>query len=186
MTALQTPADRSVSLVSAIRAAAREHYDVRSDRAPIPRRSRPPAAVERAWFAGVDFRGQVARDRRVGHRFALRGSAAFGDVESEREKLAASEPARTIDTLGARARESCPNDLLLVVSAFGMEPLARQTVLRSSWAPTATHERAPDGFVLAFARTSRRAGRRASVVDLAPTICIFQAAWPRYGWVCAD
>ena len=71
-----------------------------------------------------------------------------------------------------------PNDVLLVVSAFGMEPLTPfKRVLELMFGNpqmSGTHERAPDGFVMAFG-SAVAAGRpnRASVVDLAPTILYF-------------
>ena len=74
-----------------------------------------------------------------------------------------------------------PNDLLLVVSAFGMEPLSpsKRVLERVAGNPqiSGTHERAPDGFVLAFgppvAPRALAAGARASVVDVAPTLLYF-------------
>ena len=71
-----------------------------------------------------------------------------------------------------------PSDLLLVVSSFGMEPIAPgKRVLEMVFgnpSNSGSHERAPDGFVLAFGAPVQ-AGRppRASVVDLAPTILYF-------------
>jgi hypothetical protein len=71
-----------------------------------------------------------------------------------------------------------PNDLLLVVSSFGMEPIAPgKRVLEMAFGNplnSGTHERAPDGFVLAFGAPVEK-GRppRASVVDLAPTMLYF-------------
>jgi predicted AlkP superfamily phosphohydrolase/phosphomutase len=71
-----------------------------------------------------------------------------------------------------------PGDLLLVVSGFGMEPLNPVKrlvagVLRDP-AFSSTHERAPDGFLLAFG-DAVQPGRpqRASIVDVTPTILYF-------------
>lgn len=70
-----------------------------------------------------------------------------------------------------------PGDLLLVVSGFGMESpntvkriLAR--ILRDPM--SGTHERAPDGFLLAYG-TSVQPGRRqrGSIVDVTPTVLYF-------------
>jgi predicted AlkP superfamily phosphohydrolase/phosphomutase len=70
-----------------------------------------------------------------------------------------------------------PGDLLLVVSGFGMQSpnrfkqiLAR--VIGDSM--TGTHERAPDGFLLAYGSTVQP-GRhqRGSIVDVAPTVLYY-------------
>lgn len=69
-------------------------------------------------------------------------------------------------------------DLLLVVAGFGMEPLnpLRRLAGRVLRDPdvTGTHERAPDGFLLAFG-DAVRPGRpqRGSIVDLTPTLLYF-------------
>jgi hypothetical protein len=71
-----------------------------------------------------------------------------------------------------------PDDLLLVVSPFGMEPLSPgKRVLElavGNRSISGTHERGPDGFVLAFGPPVAP-GRpaRASVVDIAPTVLYF-------------
>jgi hypothetical protein len=71
-----------------------------------------------------------------------------------------------------------PGDLLLVVSAFGMEPLTpgKRMLEQLAGNPqiSGTHERAPDGFLLAFG-TAVAPGHpaRASLLDLAPTILYY-------------
>jgi len=81
------------------------------------------------------------------------------------------EIGRTLDRLG-------PDDLLLVVSAFGMEPLSlpKRLIDRAfgNGGLSGTHERAPDGFMIAWGR-GVRAGRlpRASVLDVTPTVLYF-------------
>ena len=84
-----------------------------------------------------------------------------------------------VDTLVGREIERLgPNDLLLVVSAFGMEPLSPYKrvleLIAGNPQISGTHERAPDGFVLALG-SMVAPGRpdRLSVVDLAPTILYF-------------
>ena len=127
-----------------------------------------------ARFPGVDA---------VGHLFLRYADpSAFGDVsESERQRFGRvldqyygfvdTLIGREIDRLGA-------NDLLLVVSPFGMEPLtpAKRVLEMIAGNPqiSGTHERAPDGFLLAFG-DAVQPGRpsRASVVDLAPTLLYF-------------
>ena len=71
-----------------------------------------------------------------------------------------------------------PGDLLVVVSGFGMQPLnpAKKLVGRALGDPdfTGTHERAPDGFMLAYGHAVQ-AGRpqRGSIVDVTPTLLYF-------------
>ncbi len=70
------------------------------------------------------------------------------------------------------------DDLLVVVSGFGMAPLhpAKQMLgrLLSDLDLTGTHENAPDGFLLAYG-TAVQPGRhdRGSIVDLTPTLLYF-------------
>jgi hypothetical protein len=125
-------------------------------------------------FPGIDA---------VGHRFLRYADpAAFGDVsEAERAQFGGvlNQYYGFLDTLVGREIERLgPNDLLLVVSAFGMEPLSPGKrvleIIAGNPQISGTHERAPDGFVLAFG-PNVAPGRppRASVVDLAPTILYF-------------
>jgi len=71
-----------------------------------------------------------------------------------------------------------PDDLLAVVSGFGMQPLnpIKEAVGRLMGDPdfSGTHERAPDGFLL-LAGASIDPGRhqRGSIVDVTPTILYF-------------
>ncbi len=70
-----------------------------------------------------------------------------------------------------------PGDLLLVVSGFGMEtpPVLKRAVARLLGDPmSGTHERAPDGFLLAYG-TAVEPGRhqRGSIVDVTPTVLYF-------------
>ncbi|HEX6324125.1 MAG TPA: alkaline phosphatase family protein [Vicinamibacterales bacterium] len=69
-------------------------------------------------------------------------------------------------------------DLLLVVSGFGMEPvtLPKRALARVLGEPdlSGTHERAPDGFLLAYGSdVAAGALPRGSIVDLAPTALYF-------------
>jgi predicted AlkP superfamily phosphohydrolase/phosphomutase len=107
---------------------------------------------------------------------------AFGDVsEAERSRYGQvleqyyryvdAEIGRVIDRLR-------PSDLLLVVSPFGMQPLSpAKRLLEHSLGNASlsgSHERAPDGFLLAYGANVKR-GRlpRGSVVDVAPTVLYF-------------
>lgn len=71
-----------------------------------------------------------------------------------------------------------PGDLLVVLSGFGMQPLnpLKHAIGRLLGDPdfSGTHERAPDGFLLAYG-TAAEPGRhqRGSVVDVAPTVLYF-------------
>jgi predicted AlkP superfamily phosphohydrolase/phosphomutase len=79
---------------------------------------------------------------------------------------------REISALGA-------DDLLVVVSGFGIEPLSvsKRVLERLIGDPeiSGTHEAAPDGFLMAYGASVGRSGqlRRASVVDVVPTILYF-------------
>jgi len=130
-------------------------------------------------FLAVRFPGIDA----VGHFFLRYADpSAFGDVsEDERERYGRvlDQYYGFMDTLVGREMERLgPDGLLLVVSAFGMEPLtpSKRVLEMIAGNPqiSGTHERAPDGFVLAFGPPVA-AGRppRASVVDLAPTLLYF-------------
>jgi hypothetical protein len=72
-----------------------------------------------------------------------------------------------------------PQDLLVVVSGYGMEPLSfgKRALERVIGDPevSGTHEAAPDGFLMAYGESvarSRLPGR-ASVVDVVPTLLYF-------------
>jgi len=71
-----------------------------------------------------------------------------------------------------------PEDLLLVVSGFGMEPvsLGRRVLARllGEAEVSGTHEEAPDGFLLAYgAHVARGRPARGSVADIAPTVLYY-------------
>jgi predicted AlkP superfamily phosphohydrolase/phosphomutase len=109
--------------------------------------------------------------------------SAFGDVtDDERRRFGSvleshygyvdAAIGRAIETLG-------PDDLLLVVSGYGMEPLGfgkrmlEVTIGDSNL--SGTHEGAPDGFLMAYGASVVRARLlpRGSVVDVAPTLLYF-------------
>jgi hypothetical protein len=79
---------------------------------------------------------------------------------------------------GAALERLAPGDLLVVVSGFGMQRLnpAKRALGLILGDPdfTGTHERAPDGFLLAYGRAAHP-GRhqRGSIVDVAPTLLYF-------------
>ena len=119
----------------------------------------------------------------VGHyslRYAM--PRAFGDVQDEERRRfgrVLDDYYGYLDTLVGRAAASLqPQDLLLVASGFGMEPLtlAKRVLERLAGNErfSGTHERAPDGFLLAYG-AAVAPGRiaRGSLVDVTPTILYF-------------
>jgi hypothetical protein len=184
--AVQVPAEPDpVALVSTMGVPQPENdYDVRADRAPVVadrvhlqllnalRAQAPPFLAAR--FPGIDA---------VGHRFLRYADpSAFGDVsaeESQRFGRVLQQYYGFLDTVIGREMERLSgNDVLLVVSAFGMEPMSPGKrvleIVAGDPQNSGTHERAPDGFLFAFG-AAIAPGRppRASVVDLAPTILYF-------------
>ena len=133
-----------------------------------------PVSFTTIRYQGIDTIGHVYL------RYAQ--PRAFGDVsEEERLKYAAvlERYYGYIDAqIGAALERLAPGDLLLVVSGFGMQPVSPlkhllERVLRDADL-SGTHERAPDGFLLAFG-TAVAPGRyqRGSIVDVTPTILYF-------------
>ena len=82
------------------------------------------------------------------------------------------------DEIGATVARLVPGDLLLVVSGFGMQ---RQNALKQIAGRllgdpnfTGSHDRAPDGFLLAYGTPVQVGqGHRGSIVDVAPTVLYF-------------
>jgi len=132
-----------------------------------------------AQFTAVRYPGIDA----VGHyylRYAM--PRAFGDVsDAERDRFGRvlEQYYTYIDRIVGKAMSALgPDDLLLVVSGFGMEPLSFSKRLLERVAGDAdlsgSHEAAPDGFLIAFGRGVAKGTRpRASVVDVAPTVLYF-------------
>ena len=80
--------------------------------------------------------------------------------------------------VGASLAALAPDDLLIVVSGFGMQPLnpVKQTIGRLLGDPdfSGTHERAPDGFLMAYGSAVEPGRRpRGSIVDVTPTVLYF-------------
>ena len=119
----------------------------------------------------------------VGHRFLRYAMPrVFGDVsddEVRRHGHVLDEYYAFIDArIGSFKASLGPDDLLLVVSGFGMEPvgLGERILARAFGDPdrSGTHERAPDGFMLAYgAHVAPGRVRRGSVVDVAPTVLYY-------------
>jgi hypothetical protein len=130
-------------------------------------------------FTAVRYPGVDA----VGHyylRYAL--PREFGDV-SDDERLRYGRVLEQyytyLDGIVGRAMSALgPDDLLLVVSGFGMEPLSLGKRILERAVGNAelsgSHERAPDGFVMAYGRHVAKGNfARASVVDIAPTVLYY-------------
>jgi predicted AlkP superfamily phosphohydrolase/phosphomutase len=120
----------------------------------------------------------------VGHYF-LRYAvpSEFGDVSDNERRRFGSVLERqygAVDEAVGRAMTALgPDDVLLVVSGYGMQPLTlgKRLVERVIGDPeiSGTHEAAPDGFLLAYGPSVARGRQlqRASVVDVVPTILYF-------------
>jgi predicted AlkP superfamily phosphohydrolase/phosphomutase len=119
----------------------------------------------------------------VGHAFLRYAQPrSFGALsEDDRQRLgpALDRYYGYIDgEVGAALDRLAPGDLLLVVSGFGMQPIdpIKHAIARLLRQPdvSGTHDRAPDGFMLAFG-TPVAPGRhqRGSIVDVTPTILYF-------------
>ena len=134
-----------------------------------------PTRVNVVRYSGLDAAGHYYL------RYAM--PAAFGDVtDDERRRFGSvleshygyvdAAIGRAIETLG-------PDDLLLIVSGYGMEPLGfgKRLLEVTIGDPdlSGTHEGAPDGFLMAYGASVVRARLlpRGSVVDVAPTLLYF-------------
>ena len=119
----------------------------------------------------------------AGHEFLRYAMpAAFGDVTPEERRrygqVLELAYARVDAMIGRVMTTLGDEDLLLVVSGYGMSPLPmwKRAVERAIGNPrlSGSHENAPDGFLLAYgAGVSPGRKRRASVVDVAPTVLYF-------------
>ena len=120
----------------------------------------------------------------IGHYF-LRYvmPSEFGDVSDEERRRFGSVLEQHYglidDAIGRAIRSLAPDDLLLVVSGYGMEPIGilKRLLERAVGDPdlSGTHEAAPEGFLMAYGGPIVR-GRltsRASVVDVVPTVLYF-------------
>ncbi|MEQ1870554.1 MAG: alkaline phosphatase family protein [Vicinamibacterales bacterium] len=109
--------------------------------------------------------------------------ASFGDVsEEDRRRLGGvleAHYALVDEAVGRAVGGLGPDDLLFVISGFGIEPLGiGKRILERLVGDSdvsGTHEAAPDGFLIAYGGQVARAGqlRRGSVVDVAPTLLYF-------------
>jgi len=124
------------------------------------------------YFRGLDV---------VGHTFLrFARPEAFGDVTPEERRrygnVMDAYVAFLAQAVGETAQALRPDEVLIVVSAYGMEPLpqwrrALESLTGDRWA-SGTHGDAPDGVMLAMGDGIRPGAilRAASVLDVAPTI----------------
>jgi predicted AlkP superfamily phosphohydrolase/phosphomutase len=120
----------------------------------------------------------------IGHYFLRYAEPhEFGDVtDDERRRFGPvleNHYGRIDDAIGRAIAGLGPDDLLLVVSGYGLEPLSlgKRVLERLIGDPevSGTHEAAPDGFLMAYGApvAKARLPHRASVVDVAPTLLYF-------------
>src|SRR5262245_29019972 len=120
----------------------------------------------------------------IGHyflRYAM--PSRFGDVSDDERRqfggLLEAHYALVDEAIGRVIASLGPEDLLLVVSGYGMEPLSvsKRLLERVIGDPevSGSHDGAPDGFLIAYGASVERAKplRRASIVDVMPTILYF-------------
>ena len=141
--------------------------------------ARQLGAAEYVRLLAVRYAGLDA----VGHYYLRYANPdAYGDVSEEERR----QFGRVLDdyygyidmVVGEALSSLDENDLLIVVSGFGMEPLTfgKRLLERVIGDPrfSGTHERGPDGFLLAYgAAVSPSRQARGAVVDVAPTLLYF-------------
>ena len=179
LAALESVADAPSAVVPASLVDVRHETPARIDR--VYDRIAQRLARERP--AQVTFTRYQSLDA-IGHYFLRYASPSeFGDVSDDEQRRLGPVLERhyaVVDEAIGRAMVALgPEDLLLVVSGFGMEPLGlgKRLVERVIGDPdiSGTHESAPDGFLMAYGASVARGRQQAlaSVVDVAPTILYF-------------
>ena len=160
----------------------------------VAERHRAPARIDRLYerlYQGLTDTHpvQVSLMRfqspdQIGHYF-LRYAvpSRFGDVSDDDRRryggLLEAHYALVDEAIGRAIADLGPDDLLLVVSGYGMEPLtvSKRILERVIGDPevSGSHDAAPDGFLMAYGASVVRAKqlRRASIVDVLPTILYF-------------
>jgi hypothetical protein len=123
-------------------------------------------------YRGLDLAGHSFLPTRI-----PLASMGLGDDRGDAASLEAYY--RQVDgEVGSVLESLGPEDLFLVVSGFGMEPVSATKRLLARIvgdpAATGTHENAPDGFLLAYGAHVEPGRRtRGSVVDVAPTVLYY-------------
>jgi predicted AlkP superfamily phosphohydrolase/phosphomutase len=136
--------------------------------------SASPAQVAALRLQAVDVAGHHLYDESQPSAFRAGTEASRLERAQRLERAYAGVDTEIGYLIGALA----PGDLLLVMSGFGMERIdpAKELLARALGDPPVrgTHERAPDGFLIAYG-TDVRPGRlpRGSIVDLTPTVLYF-------------
>jgi predicted AlkP superfamily phosphohydrolase/phosphomutase len=129
-------------------------------------------------FSAVRFQGLDA----FGHAYIKYAQARPEDAAGQGGEAGADALDRyyaLIDTdVGRALDQQRPGDLLLVVSGFGMQRqnIAKEWLARllSGDDVTGTHERAPDGFLIAYGEdVAPGRHKRGSIVDVAPTVLYY-------------
>jgi len=170
------PAVVNASLIDDARQAAPDRTDRIYDRIAQMLTSTRPAQVTLTRYQSLDA---------IGHYFLRYAQPSeFGDVTDEERRRFGSvlerQYARIDEAVGRAMAAVGPNDLLLIVSGFGMEPLGfgKRLAARIIGDPdiSGTHDAAPDGFLMAYGAavaSGRRLQARGSIVDVVPTILYF-------------
>ncbi|MEO6006819.1 MAG: alkaline phosphatase family protein [Vicinamibacteraceae bacterium] len=122
-------------------------------------------------YEGIDRAGHAYLRHALPRAFggtAQDGEARLATILDRHYAFLDAEIAHVVDTMG-------PDDVLFVVSGFGMEPAAlrKRILARMLGQPevSGSHEDAPDGFLLAYGAPMRSGrARLGSIVDVAPTI----------------
>jgi hypothetical protein len=145
-------------------------------------------ASEMAWQLRDEYRPRFLTLRyegldRAGHLYLRYARPRdFGDVSADEQRrygaVLQQHYAFLDSEIGRFMKALRPGDAVFVVSGFGMEPvrLGKRMLARLLGEPdvTGTHERAPDGFLLAFGTPVRGVRARAgALVDVAPTLLYF-------------
>ena len=153
------------------------------------RRCSPRSAPCRRDSSRCDFQAWT----RSAHLPRYVQPSSFGDVSDDERRRYGRILERYygfLDGQIGRLSDTFGPDVLLVVSAFGMEPVSPGKRLLERMvgnaAVSGTHERAPDGFLLAYgAQVQPGRPPRATVLDLAPTVLLFRApSRSRHGGLC--
>jgi hypothetical protein len=155
-----------------------------------------PVNVNRARWDRAYADSAAALERQFGPRFSAvryEGLEAFGHTHLRQAQPELFGDPRRISPgrsvldryysyldgeIGRAIRALAPDDLLLVVSGFGMDPtpLSKRLLSRVRGEPdwTGTHENGPDGFLLAYG-TNVAMGQLpgGSIVDVAPTVLYY-------------
>jgi predicted AlkP superfamily phosphohydrolase/phosphomutase len=134
-------------------------------------------AVLRAAYDPPFFATYVYGLDVVGHAFLrFAQPERFGDVRPEEVRRYGRVLDRYLSLVGQwlfeAERSLGPDDLLVVVSAYGMEPVPLWRRLLAGRERSGTHADAPDGLILAVGAGIRPGARftGASVLDVAPTL----------------